>query len=485
MGRDHNTPSLLLILALTPLLLLILLLFLALRLYGDDAVQGPSQIALLLAASLAVIIGLCRGQQWDVLEREIFNGMSIVLKPIFILLAVGVMIASWIAGGVVPSLIYFGLNILSPSIFYAAACLICALVSLAIGSSWTTAASIGVALIGTAMGLGLSVEITAGAIISGAYFGDKMSPLSDTTNLAPAVAEVELFSHIRHMVWTGVPSLLIALLGFLILGAMADTSSLPAADFAIRLDQLEHSFNISWLMLLPLALLLWLAWRRVPALAAIPLAALVGMVQALLFQPMGNGNALAPVAAGWAALGHFWSLAVSGYPADTGNAMLDTLLSGGGAAGMLNTIWLILCAVFFGNAMEKTGLLAVLIEAVLSLVHSTASLIGATVLTGIGANLITGDQYLAIVLPGRMYKLAYQNRGLAAVNLSRAVEDSATVTSPLVPWNTCGAFMAASLGVGTLAYLPYCFFNLVMPLLSILYGVMNFRMIESRSPSPA
>jgi Na+:H+ antiporter, NhaC family len=475
MLRANNTPSL--AVALTPLILLVALLFLALRLYGDEAVQGPSQIALLLATGLTLLIGCWLGHNWQVLEREIFNAMSVVLKPIFILLAVGVMIAAWIAGGVVPSLIYYGLKILTPGIFYAAACVLCALVSLAIGSSWTTAASIGVALIGTAKGLGLSAEITAGAIVSGAYFGDKMSPLSDTTNLAPAVAEVELFSHIRHMAWTGIPSLVIAISAFLVLGMMENTQQVISMHFDIRIEQLEQNFRIAWFMLLPLVVLLWLAWRRMPALAAISLAALLGMLQALLLQSVPVTSALVERSAAWQTLGYFWSLAVSGYPADTGSEVLDSLLTGGGAGGMLNTIWLILCAVFFGSAMEKTGLLAVLIDAVLSMVRGTASLVVATVFTGIGANLITGDQYIAIVLPGRMYKLAYQARGLAAVNLSRAVEDSATVTSPLVPWNTCGAFMAAALGVGTLAYLPYCFFNLVMPVLSIIYGIFNVRMI--------
>jgi len=456
--------------ALVPIGFLIASLFASVRWFGEDSSYGPNQIALLLAGNLALVIGLKNGHRWKDMERGVFDGMSVVFAPSFILFAVGMMIATWIAGGVVPALVYYGLKIMNPTIFYAASCLVCAIVSLSIGSSWTTAASVGVALIGTAIGLGLSVEITAGAIISGAYFGDKMSPLSDTTNLAPAVADVELFSHIRHMIWTGGPALLLALVLFTLLGFSAEPQPL-AGDLDQTLQVLQEQSNIGWYMLLPFLILMTLAWKRMPALPAILIAAALGGVFAWWFQPQNFQ------ASGQTAIAIIWQLLVNGYTADTGNMVLDDLLSGGGAANMLNTIWLILSAVFFGGTMERTGLLQVVISGVLRRAHSTAALIAATVATCVGTNIIAGDQYIAIVLPGRMYKLAFHNAGLAPVNLSRALEDSATVTSPLVPWNTCGAFMAASLGVSTLAYLPYCFFNLAMPLISILYGILNFKIL--------
>jgi len=475
-GAAVKSPSL--VEALLPPLFLAASLFVSVLWFGQDASYGPNQIVLMLAGCLALGLGLRRGLAWGALEAQVYGSMQVVFAPSFILLAVGMLIAAWQAGGVVPALIWYGLKLLHPGVFYAAACLVCVLVSLSIGSSWTTAASVGVALIGTAVGLGLSVEITAGAIISGAYFGDKMSPLSDTTNLASAVADVDLFSHIRHMSWTGLPALLLALLVFLLLGLGA-TSAQDAGELVRTLAVLEQEFSPGPHQLLPLALLLLLAWRKMPALPALLCGTTLGLIYAWLLQPVPDG------AVQQAMLPRLWLLMVEGQQADTGDPLLDELLSGGGAANMLNTIWLILSAVFFGTAMEKTGLLARVLELVLQFASTTASLITSTVLTCIGTNLITGDQYIAIVLPGRMYKLAYQNRGLASVNLSRVLEDAGTVTSPLVPWNTCGAFMAATLGVPTLAYLPYCYFNLAMPLISILYGVTGFRIVKTSDAGAA
>ena len=465
MTATTKTPTLLQ--ALAPLLFLVLALFTSLRFFGEDSSYGPNQLVLLIAGVLVLAIGLYNGQRWRDMEQGVHAAMQVVFAPTLILLAVGVMIALWVAAGIVPTLVYYGLLLMEPSWFYAASCLVCAIVSLSIGSSWTTAASVGVALMGTSAALGLSPAITAGAVVSGAYFGDKMSPLSDTTNLAPAAVGVDLFEHVRHMVWTSTPALLLALLLFLLIGHSAgmDTD-------AVHLDQtlkfLDQNFTIGWYLLLPLLLLFTLAWRRMPALPALLLAGLAGGLCALWFQPQ-------IFAAETSRLQQLWEFSVSGYESATGDFIMDELLSGGGAANMLETIWLIISAVFFGAAMERTGLLLVIIRAILKLVHSTAALIIATVLTCIGTNMVTGDQYIAIVLPGRMFRDAYREFRLAPVNLSRALEDSATVTSPLVPWNTCGAFMAASLGVATLDYLPYAFFNLAMPLISILYGYLNFR----------
>jgi NhaC family Na+:H+ antiporter len=365
-------------------------------------------------------------------------------------------------------LIKLGLLVLSPKLFYAAACLLCAVVAISIGSSWTTAASIGIALVGIAKVFGLSVEITAGAVISGAYFGDKMSPLSDTTNLASAVAEVDLFAHVKHMAWTGVPALLLSLFVFTVLGlqqsAAVDTTSLQNA-----LLILEKNYQLSGWLLLPLIVLMTLAYKQVPAFPSLVFGAFVGAIVAVIFQPQlfqANSSALTQL----------WLVAIDGYEAKTGDSLLDELLSGGGAVGMLNTIWLIVSAIFFGCAMEISSFLSVLIKVVLKIVHGTASLIAVTVGTGVLANIVTCEQYLAILLPGRMYRQAYLERGLDTLNLSRALEDSATVTSPLVPWNTCGAFMAATLGVATLDYMAFSFFNLFMPLLSIAYGLVGFKM---------
>lgn len=465
MTRELKAPTL--IDALVPLLFLVAALVVSLRFFGEDSSYGPNQLALMVAAMLVMAIGLKNGQRWKDMEQDMYGSMQIVFAPTLILLAVGVMIALWVAAGIVPTLVYYGLQLMEPSWFYAASCLVCAIVSLSIGSSWTTAASVGVALMGTSAAMGLSPAITAGAVISGAYFGDKMSPLSDTTNLAPAVVGVDLFDHVRHMGWTGVPALVLALVLFLMIGSDA-AGMADAAQLKQTLEFLERNFTIGWYLLLPMLLLFVLAWRRMPALPALLIAAFAGALCAVLFQPQ-------LFSAESSALQQLWEFSVSGYESATGDFIMDDLLSGGGAANMLETIWLIISAVFFGAAMEKTGLLQVLIGGILKLVHGTAALITATVLTCIGANIVTGDQYIAIVLPGRMFREAYREFKLAPVNLSRALEDSATVTSPLVPWNTCGAFMAASLGVATLDYLPFAFFNLAMPLISITYGYLNFR----------
>jgi NhaC family Na+:H+ antiporter len=465
MTREIKAPTVLD--ALVPLLFLVVALVVSLRFFGEDSSYGPNQLVLMVAGTLVMAVGLKNGQRWKDMEQEMYGSMQIVFAPTLILLAVGVMIALWVAAGIVPTLVHYGLRLMEPSWFYAASCMVCAIVSMSIGSSWTTAASVGVALMGTSAAMGLSPAITAGAVISGAYFGDKMSPLSDTTNLAPAVVGVDLFDHVRHMGWTGVPALSLALILFLMIGSDA-AGMADAAQLQQTLDFLERNFTIGWYLLLPLLLLFVLAWRRMPALPALLIAAFAGALCAVLFQPQ-------LFSADSSALQQLWEFSVSGYESATGDFIMDDLLSGGGAANMLETIWLIISAVFFGAAMEKTGLLQVLIGGILKLVHGTAALITATVLTCIGANIVTGDQYIAIVLPGRMFREAYREFKLAPVNLSRALEDSATVTSPLVPWNTCGAFMAASLGVATLDYLPYAFFNLAMPLISILYGYLDFR----------
>lgn len=477
-----NTPSI--IDALIPTLSLIALLSLSVHLFGEDSSYGANQIALLFAAFIAIGIGSKNGLHWDEIEAALYNGIHLALGAILILLAVGALIGSWMLSGTVPAMIYYGLSLMDPNWFYVSCCLVCALVSLSIGSSWTVAGTIGVGFIGVAGGLGLSLEITAGAIISGAYFGDKLSPLSDTTNLAPASVGVGLFEHIRHLLWTTVPSIVIALIGFTMIGLNTEAKT-DAQQIDTVMQHLSTQFTITPLLMAPLLLVLILAWKRVPAFPSILVGAFSGSIVALLFQAdvirsfVGDSNlnsALVLTKGIWISL-------FDGYQANTGNEVLDNLLSRGGMSSMLNTIWLVICAMIFGAAMEVTGLLKRLVQGALQLVNSSTSLIIVTLFTSFGANIVTADQYISIILPGRMFKLEFERRNLAAINLSRALEDSGTVTSPLIPWNTCGVYMAGTLGVATFAYLPYALFNLVTPLIAISYALMNFQMVPLRTMS--
>ena len=471
--------------ALVPILVLISLLSFSVYLFGEDASYGPNQIALIIGAVVASTIGWRNGQQWQQIENAIINGVTIALKPILILFCVGLLIGSWILSGTVPTMIYYSLLILDPAIFYAASCSICGIIALSIGSSWTVAGTVGIALIGAAAGLGLSVEITAGAIISGAYFGDKMSPLSETTNLAPAVAGTDLFSHISHMVWTTVPSIVIALVLYVIIGVNIDTDN-SANDLAVTMQLIQDNFTINPFMLLPVIILLIMAQKKLPPIPTILAGAFVGVVLALLFQQ----SAVLSLAGDTpnVFLGLFkgtWQTLFDGFSLSSGNETLDDLMTRGGMSSMLNTVWLILCAMVFGAVMDHTGLLQCLVNYALSFVHSTGSLITTTILTCIGANIITSDQYISIVLPGRMYKMEFQNRNLDAKNLSRCLEDAGTMTSPLIPWNTCGAYMAGTLGVATFSYLPYCFFNLICPVIAVIYGYTNFKIAPLVAEQPA
>ena len=461
--------------ALIPISVLVFLLSLSVYLFGEDSSYGPNQIALCVGTIAAALVGWKNGQDWKQLESAMVSGITIAIKPIMILFSVGLLIGSWILSGTVPTMIYYSLLMLDPSIFYAASCIICGLIALSIGSSWTVAGTVGIALIGAAAGMGVSIEVTAGAIISGSYFGDKMSPLSETTNLAPAVAGTDLFSHIGHMVWTTFPSIIVALILYTIIGFNIDSSA-SADDLTITMRLITENFTINPLMLLPIVALLVMARKKMPPVPTILVGALIGIILALVFQ----SSAILSLAGDTPnlLLGLFkgvWQTLFDGFVLNSGNATLDDLMSRGGMSSMLNTIWLVLCALMFGAVMEHTGLLQCLVDYALSFVHSTGSLIATTVATCIGANLITSDQYIAIVLPGRMYKMEYQIRNLDPKNLSRTLEDAGTVTSPLVPWNTCGAYMSGTLGVATFAYLPYCFFNFLCPVLAIIYGFMNFK----------
>ena len=461
--------------ALLPVAVLIILLASSVYLFGDSSSSGPNQIALILSAALAVLLGLRNGYTWKEMERGMVNGISLAMGALLILLAVGSLIGTWILAGTVPTMIYYGLQVLSPAIFFAAATLICALVALATGSSWTTASTIGIALIGIAAAQNLNLGLAAGAIISGAYFGDKMSPLSDTTNLAPAMAGSELFEHIRHMVWTTTPSLLIALVLFTVIGFMG-TPPQQSGELEGVLQVLSAEFVIGPHLLLPAALVLVLVIRRMPAFPAILLGALTGGVFAALFQQTAVLTYVGEtdLSRGVAVLKGVWIAMFDGFVLNSGDATLDELLSRGGMSSMLMTIWLIMSAMMFGGVMETTKMLQKIALGILGFVHGPGSLIGATIVTAIGVNIVASDQYISIVLPGRMFRAEYRKRGLHPRNLSRTLEDSGTLTSPLVPWNTCGAFMSQALGVATLTYLPFCFFNLVNPIVAAVYGFTGF-----------
>ena len=471
------------LLSFAPIVLLVFLLFSAVQLFGADASYGPNQVALLIASAAAGLVGMYRGLTWAEVQESMVAGIKVGLGPILILLAVGGLIGSWMIAGTVPAMIYYGVSTLNPSIFFAAAAIICALASISIGSSWTVAGTLGIGLIGIADSYGLSPAVAAGAIISGAYFGDKLSPLSDTTNLAAACTNVDLFAHIRHMLWTTVPAFCVALLFFSLIPSGAATAPEQIAELRTAISQ---EFNVGVGVLIPLAVMIGLIWKRVPAYPAIMLATLAGILTALTLQTdvvrkfalMTNPEATMPVVEG------LWRTLFAGFEGTTTNEGLNSLISKGGIASMLNTVWLIVSALAFGGVLERTGILKQILDSVLTLVKSTGDLVAATVTGGFITNILAADQFLAIALPGRLFSSTYDDRGLSRENLSRTLEDSATMTSALIPWNTCGAYMAATLGVATFDYAPYAIFNLACPLIAIGFGYLAFKQ-KPAAPQPA
>lgn len=461
--------------ALLPLLLLVGLLATNVSFYGDDSLGGANQMALLFAAAVAVIIALINGYKWSKLFDGVVASISSALPALIILLMIGALAGTWLVSGVVPAMIYYGLEILSPSIFLFATCIVCAIVSLATGSSWTTVATVGVALMGIGKILGFGEGMIAGAIISGAYFGDKMSPLSDTTNLAPAMAGTDLVTHIKHMMWTTFPSITIAAILFLILGFTSNNSGNIEGIESLQ-AAIASKFEISlWLFLVPIAVVVLIV-RKIPAVPALLIGSIFGGLFAVLFQPQIIQDLAVEGASFWQAA---YMVVINSMTSDvaitSGNDVADELLSSGGMNGMLGTIWLIICAMIFGGIMEASKMLDTIAQSILKLAQSTGSLVASTAGTCMVFNVTASDQYLAIVVPGRMFANEYKNRGLAPENLSRALEDSGTVTSALVPWNTCGAYHAGVLGVATGTYLPFAFFNIISPLMTMLYGYMGWK----------
>jgi NhaC family Na+:H+ antiporter len=464
--------------ALVPLVLLVLALGLNVVVFGDAGLDGPNQLALLGAAACAVVVGLMHGHSFEALMEHVVQSIRTALGAILILLLIGALSGAWLVAGIVPAMIDHGLMVLHPSYFLVAACLACCVVSLATGSSWSTAATVGIALMGIGSALGVHEGLVAGAVISGAYFGDKLSPLSDTTNLAPAVAGTDLFGHIRYMLYTTVPSLVITLVLFLVIGLWSSTSGSVEGIASIH-EAINTRFQIGWwLYLVPLTVMV-LIWRKVPALPSLFIGTLLGALFAALFQ-QDLLNDLATVEGG--ALRRTYEVLIramgGGISISTGHGTVDELLSAGGMAGMLKTIWLILCAMTFGGVMEGAGLLQRITGSLMGLVRGDGSLVATTAASCVFTNVTASDQYLSIVVPGRMFAPVFRDHGLDPRVLSRTLEDSGTVTSALVPWNTCGAYMSSVLGVATLTYLPFCFFNLISPLMTVLQAWVGYRILR-------
>lgn len=472
------------IVSLMPFIVLVAALSMVIYVFGADALSGASQVALIFSAGVTVVLAMILYKiPWKIFEEAILDNITSLGTSIVILLLIGAVAGSWMVSGVVPTLIYYGMKVIFPEIFLFASCVISALIAVMTGSSWTTIATVGVALVGIGTAQGYEPGWIAGAIISGAYFGDKVSPLSDTTVLASSSAGTPLFTHIRFMMVTTVPSFIITLVIFLVVSLMhGEGSAMRAADFS---NDLKHTFNISpWLLLVPV-LTAVLIVRKVSAIATLFIAAVIAGVFALIFQPHIIGAVAAGVApdpsAGLSFVDGFKGLMISYYGStaiDTGNAVLNDLVATRGMAGMLNTVFLIIAASTFGGTLVGSGMLQSLTDALVRFVRRRVTMVASTVGTGIFANMITGDQYLSILLTSSLYKKLYHERGYESKLLSRSVEDSATVVSVLIPWNSCGMTQATVLKVATLEYLPYCFFNLLSPLMSIFIAAIGYKIVK-------
>ncbi|MDM3870735.1 Na+/H+ antiporter NhaC [Porticoccus sp. W117] len=478
---------------LLPVLVLIGCLLLLLNSFSDNA-GGYTQLALVAAAITACLVGLKNRVTWAELEDGMINSVTSGLKAILVLLVVGGLVGSWILAGTVPAMIYWGTQLLSPQWFYPAAALICAVTGLSIGSSWTVAGALGVGLMGVASVMGLSPAITAGAILSGAYMGDKLSPLSDTTNLAAGVTGNDLFRHIRHMGWTTIPAFVISLLVFVVVGSGGGELNGDLGGEIVAVNRLlGEQFYLGLPVFVPLLVVLTLALLRKPVLPALMAGMVAGVLVALLFQTpqvtsLGGGEGDGVMIKGVAIA------LMDGFAIESGNSMVDDLLSKGGMGNMLSTVFLIICALTFGGAFERAGLLKRAVDGILNRVKTVGGLISATLATSFGVNVTCADQYISVVMPARMYKDAYRQRGLHPLNLSRAVEDAGTITSVLIPWNTCGIYMAGVLGVtawgwgsglGAFAYAPWAIFCWLCPIISAIYGYTAFKVLPLKTEPEA
>ncbi len=460
--------------ALIPVFALIAMLAYNVYIFGDDAINGSNQFILLLGGAVAAIVGFSNKVSYKQMLAEVAENVKSTTGAILILLMVGALAGTWLISGIIPAMIYYGLQILNPTIFLAACVVICSIISIATGSSWTTAATVGIALIGIGEALGISLGMTAGAVLSGAYFGDKMSPLSDTTNLAPAMAGGELFDHIKYMSITTIPTITLTLIVFIILGFTIDSTG--PADTQSILESIDGTFNINgWLFLVPVAVIL-LIIKKTPPLAALLIGTLLGAVFALIFQPEVvaglTGAKELTFESGYK--GVLQAITVKTNIA-TDSVALNDLFSAKGMGGMLSTIWLIVCAMVFGGVMDGIGALSRITKSLLSMAKTTFGLFASTVGSCLALNVTASDQYLAIVVPGKMFVKAYADRGLAPENLSRTLEDSGTVTSVLIPWNTCGAYHSGVLGVSVADYFLYAVFNWLSPFMTLLFAALNIK----------
>ena len=461
--------------ALLPVFALILMLFYnVFFVFGDDALSGSNQFILILGAAVAAIVGFINKTSYQKMLEEVSQNLKSTSGALLILLMVGALSGTWLVSGIIPTMIYYGLQLLNPTFFLVASVLICAIISIATGSSWTTSATVGIALIGIGDTLGISLGMTAGAVLSGAYFGDKMSPLSDTTNLAPAMAGAELFDHIKYMAITTVPTFVITLFLFLIIGFNIEINGTP--DISNKLEAIDQAFNISpWLLLVPIMVVVLIV-KKTPPLVALLTGTLLAALASILAQP----QILMSIAESetfnfeTAYKGVMQSITVD-TAVETSSIELNDLFSAGGMKGMMDTIWLIICAMVFGGVMDAIGALSKISKVLLALASSTFGLFASTVASCLALNVTASDQYLALVVPGKMFKKAYQDKGLAPENLSRTLEDSGTVTSVLVPWNTCGAFQSSVLGVHVADYFIYAFFNWISPFMTLLIAGLSLK----------
>ena len=459
-------------LALIPMAVLVAMLALVIKVFGADAIAGGSQISLLVASSVAALLSItvCRCK-WKTLEEAIVENIRTSASAIIMLLLIGAIASTWMLSGVVPTLMYYGLQIIHPKMFLAVACLICTVVAIVTGSSWTTIATIGVALMGVGQAQGFSEGWIAGTIISGAYFGDKVSALSDTTVLASTTARVPLFEHIKYMSITTIPSFIISLVIFAVVSIM------HTADASAQVEELSHvlqsSFNISaWLLLVPVVTLVLIA-KRLPSLVTLFISVVIACVAMVVSQPEivqgigGDGE--------FSTFRALLTVCSSETSVETGNTTINELVATSGMQGMLNTIWLVLCAMCFGGVMAGSGMLSAITKLFAKFVYRTASIVASTLGMGVFANLVTADQYISIIITGNTFRDLYKKRGLEGRLLSRSIEDTATVTSVLVPWNSCGMTQSTVLGVATITYLPYCLFNLISPVVSLLTAIVGYK----------
>lgn len=473
-------PSLSLGIALLPVFVLVLLLSINVSVYGDDALSGSNQFILLLGGAVAALIGFWYKTSYKNMLQQVAENLKSVTDAILILLFVGALAGTWLLSGIIPAMIYYGLQILHPTYFLAACIIICALISVATGSSWTTSATVGIALVGIGKAMGIPVGMTAGAVISGAYFGDKMSPLSDTTNLAPAMAGGELFTHIRYMTLTTVPTILVTLLVFLIIGFTQNTTTVSQAE--PLLSALTARFSINPLLFLAPVVVVIMIAKKTPPFVALFIGTLLGVLFALIFQQPLLATLSNQDVVSWSSTYKVIMDAITvSTTIETNNPLLNDLFQSGGMAGMLGTIWLIICAMVFGGIMDAIGALEAISAALLRWAKSTFQLFASTVASCLAINITASDQYLSIVVPGKMFSNAYKDRGLAPENLSRTLEDSGTVTSVLVPWNTCGAYQSGVLGVSVAEYFVFAIFNWLSPFTTLLYAAIGYKIKQLKS----